>query len=77
MNAAVRWLLVAIPLTGVAAFATLVVGSALPGLHFEQRVSTQQRSLATGAGPSHCHKAARHHRDFGAQIPPEPPGDDE
>jgi hypothetical protein len=73
MKAAVRVRLLAAFLAGVAALAALIVGPALPGhLVSTGWVSATPHSQAAVFGPSHCHKAARHHRDNPDYvIPPE------
>jgi hypothetical protein len=62
---AARAILLATSLAGVAAPVALIVDQALPG-HAESWIPTQPQT-----GPSYCHRAARHQRDFGTPVPPE------
>jgi hypothetical protein len=66
MKTAAKAILLATSLAGVAAPVALIVDQALPGHHLESWISTQPQT-----GPSYCHLAARHYRDFGTPIPPE------
>jgi hypothetical protein len=70
MKTAVRAILLAASLAGVAAPVALIVGAALPGHRIEPWVSTQAQNLAFVTG-FHCKLAADRHRDFGTPIPPE------
>jgi hypothetical protein len=90
MKAAVRVMLLAVFLAAAAAPAALIIGPALPGhLVAPWWISAQPHSQAAVFGPSHCHKAARHHRAnpdyvippecvnsaWNAVVSPPPPGD--
>jgi hypothetical protein len=70
MKTAVRAILLATSLAGVAAPVALIVGPALPGHRIEPWVSKQPQNLAFVTG-FHCNASAKRQRDFGTPIPSE------